>query len=66
MYFENWIQCLCINVFTLTRAPLALQIFHHLLGGGGGEHPRLFRLLLVVEKNGKNVRKIVKNDYKTI
>ena len=25
----------------LTRAPLALQIFHHLLGGGGGvfEHP---------------------------
>ena len=24
------------NENDLTRAPLALQIFHHLLGGGGG------------------------------
>ena len=38
----------------LTRAPLALQIFHHLLGGGGVRtSPRLSRLLLVVERNGK-------------
>ena len=35
-------------------------------GGGGFEHPRLSRLLLVVEKNGKSVRKLVKNDYETI
>ena len=38
-------------------------------GGGGGvsEHPlHLSRLLLVVEKNGKSVRKLVKNDYETI
>ena len=34
--------------------------------GGGVEHPRLSRLLLVVEKNEKNVRKLVKNDYETI
>ena len=36
----------------LTRTPLALQIFHHLLGGGGFDTPpRLSRLLLVVYKN---------------
>ena len=57
----------------LTRAPLAIKIFHHLLGRGGGDWegwcsntPRLSRLLLVVEKNGKNVRKLVNNDYETI
>ena len=52
---------------TLARAPLALQIFDHLLlGGGGSNTPRLSRLLLVVEKNGKSVRKLVKNDNETI
>ena len=43
-------------LLTLTRTPLALQIFHHLLGGGGSNTsntPRLSRLLLVVEKNEK-------------
>ena len=52
----------------LTRAPLALQIFHHLLVGMF-EHlpPPLSRLLLVVEKNEKkNIRKLVKNNYETI
>ena len=52
----------------LTHAPLALQIFHHLMGGGvehlqGNAFHRLSWLLLVVEKNGKSVRKLVKNDY---
>ena len=49
-----------------TRAPLALQISHYLLGGGGLNTPRLSRLLLVEEKNRKSVRKLVKNDYETI
>ena len=44
----------------LTRATLALQIFHHLLGRD------LSRLLLVIEKNGKSVRKLIKNGYETI
>ena len=48
------VNCVFGLVFSaLTRAALALQIFHHLLGGGGGgevEHPRLSRLLWVVEK----------------
>ena len=35
--------------------------------GGGVKHPpRLSRLLLVVEKNGKSVRKLVENDNETI
>ena len=34
----------------LARAPLALQIFHHLLGRGVFEHPRLSRPLFVIEK----------------
>ena len=55
--------CVC----ALTCAPLALQIFHHLLGRGGVfNYPRLSRLLLVIEKNGKSVRKLVKNDYETV
>ena len=54
---------------SLTRAPLALQIFHHLLGGGGecSNTPRLSRLLLVVEKNGKNrsksLQKLLRNYF---
>ena len=56
---------------TLTSAPLALQIFHHYWGWGGVgglvKTTRLSRLLLVVEKkNGKSVRKLVKNDDETI
>ena len=50
----------------LTRVPLALQIFHHLLGGWTVNIPRLSRLLLVAEKNGKSIWKLVKNDYETI
>ena len=54
----------------LTRAQLALQIFYHLhfhpTYTYGGVKKRLARLLLVVEKNGKNVRKLVKNDNETI
>ena len=48
--------------------PTGLQIFHHLLGERVFEHPspRLSRLLLVVEKNEKSVRKLVKNEYETI
>ena len=48
----------------LTRATLALQIFHHLRGGGMfehylGSHGRR-------EKRKKNIQKLVKNDYETI
>ena len=41
-----------VDTRSLTRAPLALQIFHHLIGGSNTT-PRLSLLLLVVEKNGK-------------
>ena len=34
--------------------------------GGGSTPSRLSLLLLVAEKNEKNVRKLVKNDYETI
>ena len=48
----------CLQVHSVdlsTCAPLALQILHHILGGGGRclNIPRLSRILLVVEKNGK-------------
>ena len=52
----------------LFRAPLALRIFHHLLGGGF-EHPPSISAPIwsYLEKNEKkNVRKLVKNDYETI
>ena len=48
----------------LTRAPLALQIFHHLLGGGGGV--RTSAPIGRIEKTEKSVRKLIKNDYETI
>ena len=48
----------------LTRAPLALDFPSPT--GGCSTHPRLSRLLLVVEENGKSVRKFVKNDFVTI
>ena len=38
----------------------------YLSGGIRTPLPRLSRLLLVVEKNGKGVRKLVKNDFETI
>ena len=41
-----------VRVSLLTRAPLALQI-STTYSGGGVEYPRLSRLLLVVERNGK-------------
>ena len=51
----------------LTQAPLALQIFHHLLRGGGVRTlPRISRLLFVVEKNGEKRSKLFKNDNETI
>ena len=34
----------------LANAPLALQIFNHRLGGGGGEHPKI-----LTDKVGKRV-----------
>ena len=52
----------------LTRAPLALQVFHHLLGGGGGvvfEHPLYLGSYWSQRKTEKSVRKLVKNDYET-
>ena len=62
-----WYYDINIHVI-LTRAPLALQIFHHLLGGGGVvEHPLSISTPIGRrEKRNKNVRKLVKNDYKTI
>ena len=55
IFFTDYISGLTIFCY-LTRAPLAFQIFHHLLGGGGGgvrTPPHLSRLLFVVDKNEK-------------
>ena len=49
---------------TFNPRPTGTPDFPPPTGGGGFEH--LSRLLLVVEKNGNNVRKLVKNDYETI
>ena len=49
----------------LTRAPLALQLFQHLLGGGI-EHPPSISAPIVLREKRKNDRKLVKNDNETI
>ena len=50
----------------LTRAPLALQIFHHLLGGGGSNTPSISAPIGLREKRKQNVWKLVKNDFDII
>ena len=49
-------------VVELTRAQLAFQIFHHVLGGGGTPLPS--RLLLVAEENKR--LKVLQNDNESI
>ena len=52
--------------FNLNPRPTGTPDFPSPTGGGGVWTPRLSRLLLVVEKNGKKLRKLVKNDCGTI
>ena len=49
----------------LTRAPLALQIFHHLRGCLNTPPPSSSAPIGRIEKRGKSVRRLVKSDYET-